>query len=470
MYPSRRFGALLVLLFAVLLGAADPKPKPAEKLLFDFESAADLKVWSNLALPGAKVKEPAARFERSRMHATSGKHSLKITFAGGSWPTLTTTAVGGDWLAYHTFRADVTVSRPCVVGFTALQEKSRRGTGWDPGISRWTKTYFCKPGLNRIRAALQPYEYGAIHKKFGKVVRFEVFMYNPRAGESIYLDNVRLSTARTVEKPVKTTFRVLGTDLVVKDVRELGKKLKARWKKPTTRTVAQVEEAFRARYAELKKKHPRAVLAVLRDGEKGYDPREPAKVYAGWKDAYWSSHGPDGLTVERADNRGKDATHEVFMRHRSPLMRVELSSIPRRSKVLAAQLVLVRAGGALKEHNAEVKPTMWAAEACNRPWQEYEVNAYQYARDKFWKDIGGWYYGKDPDFLPVYLAHGPGSGRGANVWDFTHAVAFWTDGKHPNHGFMLHGDSHDYLRAFTREAKNVKDRPALLVIYEPPGK
>jgi hypothetical protein len=32
---------------------------------------------------------------------------------------------------------------------------------------------------------------------------------------------------------------------------------------------------------------------------------------------------------------------------------------------------------------------------------------------------------------------------------------------------MLHGDSHDYLIGYTREAKERKDRPAVLVIYDP---
>ena len=62
--------------------------------------------------------------------------------------------------------------------------------------------------------------------------------------------------------------------------------------------------------------------------------------------------------------------------------------------------------------------------------------------------------------------HGPGR-EGCNVWDFTASVKFWTDGKHTNHGFMLHGDSKDWFRAYFREAEKVKDRPALLVVYEP---
>src|SRR5262249_47592039 len=99
------------------------------------------------------------------------------------------------------------------------------------------------------------------------------------------------------------------------------------------------------------------------------------------------------------------------MRHRSPLMRVELGSIPAGSQILAAQLLLVRARPLAKDHNAMEKPTMWVAEPCNRPWEEYDVNAYQFARDKFWQAIGGMHHRDDPDFLPVYLAYGPGGGK-----------------------------------------------------------
>jgi hypothetical protein len=459
-----------VVLLAVfgMAGALAAAPEPPQGVtLFDFEDAADLKAWSNLELPDAKQKEPAVKIERSTDHATSGKHSLKLTFAGGRWPTVTTTEVPADWMPYQTFRADVTVSRPCVVGFTVLQEKSQRGGGWDAGVSRWTKTELLKAGKTEVAAVLHPPNDYAISAKHGKVVRFEIFMYAPHDGETIYVDNIRLSATKLNVPPPKTKFAVAGTDWEVADVQELGKKLKDRWQKPQTRTVDQVEAAFRARFDEVKKTHPKAVLAVLRDGDKGYDPSQPDKVFSGWKDAYWSSHGPDGLTLERAENRGKAATHEVFMRHRSPLMRVELASIPKGANVLAAQLVIVRAREVLKEHDPNVKPTMWVAEPCNRPWEEYEVNAYEYAKDKFWKEVGGRSYGDDPDFPPLFLAYGPGGGDKANAWDFTEAVKFWTEGKHANHGFMLHGDSHDYITAWAREAPEVKDRPALLVIYEP---
>jgi hypothetical protein len=465
---------LFVLPALLVAEASPPAVRPVkEKVLFDFEDADDLKSWSNLELPDARLKEPPVKLRLTDEHATSGKRSLKLTFAGGSWPTVTTTQVLDDWLPFQTFRADVTVERPCVVGFTALQEKSMRGGGWDATVSRWTKTAFLRKGDNHVAATVPGLNDYSINAKWGKVVRFEVFLYRPHDGESVFVDNVRLTTEK-LPAPEKTRFTVAGTDRVLEGkssadaVIELGKKLKDGWVKPEPRSLAQVEADFRERFEALKKEHPRAVLAVLRDGEKGYDPSQPEKVYAGWKDAYWTSHGPDGDYVERAQNRGKAATHEVFMRHRSPLMLVDLSSVPAGSTVLAARLVIVRANDkASDDHDPAKKPTMWVAEPCNRPWEEYEVNAFEYARDRFWREVGGMSWGgDDPDFWPTFLAYGPGRGK-VNDWDFTEAVRFWADGKHANHGFMLHGDSHDYMTAHTREAKEVKDRPALLLVYEP---
>ncbi|MBY0526917.1 MAG: hypothetical protein K2R98_26220 [Gemmataceae bacterium] len=280
-----RYGAGLSVLLCglcVSLPAADTKPEVPEKMLFDFEDAAELKAWSNLVLPDAKGKEPAATIEQSAENATSGKHSLKITFAGGAWPAITTTRIPDDWTPFQTFKADVTVSRPCVVGFALFQEKSKRDPGWDGGISRWVRTFFLKPGKNSIVTSIpeptgNPYAY---HTKYGKAERFEIFMYSPHEGESIYVDNIRLSAVKEPRPmPTKTDFRVLGTDMVVGSVGELGKKLKDRWVKPEPRTVEQVETAFKAKYDELKKTHPKAVLAILRDGEKGFDRANPDKAY-----------------------------------------------------------------------------------------------------------------------------------------------------------------------------------------------
>lgn len=465
----------LASLILVLTASVASSGQRDDLMLFDFEEAADLKSWKNLEMPGAKVQEPAVGIERSTDMATSGKHSLKLTFAGGAWPMVATTGVAVDWTAYHTFQADVAVSRPCVVGITVMQEQSRRGDGYEASTSRWARTVFLKAGKNSVALALRPASGNVLDPKRGKVVSFEISMYNPHVGEVVHIDNIRLSKTNVEPPPGKITVTVAGTDLKLVGVNssgvlsagavmELGKKLKDDWTKIEDRTVDQLEEEFAQKYAELKKKHPRAVLAILRDGQKGYDPAQPDKAYAGWKDAYFSSHGPDGMYRARAENLGRNETQEIFMRHRSPLMYVDFSSIPTASNILAAQLVVVRA--TVDGRKASTTPTMWAVEPCNRPWVETEVNAFQYAKDKFWKEVGGFHWGEDPDFLPTFLAYGPGRGK-VTWWDFTHAVRFWTSGAHPNHGFMLHGDSRDYMMAYAREAKDIRNRPAILVIYEP---
>src|SRR5206468_1690416 len=133
--------------------------------------------------------------------------------------------------------------------------------GWDPTVSRWTKTAFLKPGKNAVTGTIHDSNNYSINTKQGKVVRFEIFMYAPHEGESIYVDNIRLSTAREVSPLETTKFPVLGTDLVVSGVRELGKKLKDQWAKPEMKSLDQLEGELRAQFAELKKKHPNTVLA-----------------------------------------------------------------------------------------------------------------------------------------------------------------------------------------------------------------
>lgn len=272
-----------------------------------------------------------------------------------------------------------------------------------------------------------------------------------------------------VKKAEPTKFKVIGTDYEVESVQELGKLLEKQWKKPKERTLDEIEAEFNATYEKLRKQHPTAVKVIFRDGEKGYDRKNPEKVYAGGRDAYWSSHGPDSLFNERSENRGKSETHEIFMRHRSPLMKVDLETIAPTSRVLTAKLVITRASKEYpKEHDPFARPTMWVAEPCGQAWDEYEVNAFQYRKNDFWREIGGRYYRSEgPDFLPLYVAHGPGQGM-VNEWDFTIATRLWVASQFPNFGFMLHGDSRDWLvSAWTREAKEIRNRPALYVIYVP---
>src|SRR6185436_1871651 len=130
-------------LLALLLLLSPASQDPGDRLLFDFEQTGEAGRWTNLEIADPAQadkriqKEPPVRVELSPEHATSGGKSLKLTFAGGRWPTVATSLPGEDWMGYHRLKADVTVTRPCLVGFTVLQEKSSRKEGWEPVVGRW---------------------------------------------------------------------------------------------------------------------------------------------------------------------------------------------------------------------------------------------------------------------------------------------------------------------------------------------
>src|SRR5262249_14773851 len=152
------------------------------------------------------------------------------------------------------------------------------------------------------------------------------------------------------------------------------------------KTIEQVERDFKAEFEALRRDHPKAVLAILRDGERGWDPAHPDKVYAGWKMVYTNSHGPDGPNKGRENTPKLGDTVEVFMRHRSVLMRADLSSIPKGATILRARLVVTRDSGVRKPPD---QPNLWVVEPCNRAWDESSANCYFYAKGKHWKGVNG---------------------------------------------------------------------------------
>jgi hypothetical protein len=161
---------------------------------------------------------------------------------------------------------------------------------------------------------------------------------------------------------------------------------------------------------------------------------------------------------------------EMFLRRRAALLRADLSSIPKGSNVLAAELVLVKAEKPQTEGAYSIlKPAFLYCEPCNRPWVEAEMNAVEYAKGKFWKEIGGMdWSGDDPDFPPLIVACGQ-AGYNIDTLDFTGAVKYWTSGEHANHGWVMcsPGTAMEYTHIWSREAANVKDRPLLMIVYEP---
>jgi hypothetical protein len=460
-----------------------------ETRLFNFEEPASVRDWSAVKLPGVENDQPAPKFEivEGKYPARSERKFLQITFEGGDWPAIGTTKipVAGNWKKFQTLQAILTVDRPSVAYFRICQGKPD-DKGKQPC---WEKTLILRPGRNDVTLNIRHgISMAVIDPAKGDITSFNIGMFRPEKGQTLLVGSVRLNpewpppkalgwyspynhdgysaaVAREYERTgAIPRFRVLGTDLEVADLPDLANRLKDKWTKPEAKTIEQVEGAFKAEIEKLRQGRPKAVLAILRDGEKGWDPANPDKVYAGWKMVYTNSHGPDGPNRGRENTPKLTDTVEVFMRHRSVLMRPDLSSIPGGAAILAAQLVITRGSGSRKPPE---KPNLWVFEPCNRDWDESSANCYFYAKGKYWKGVNGLYYGVDPDFWPVFVAHGPAGGGAVSAWDFTEALKFWMDGKHANHGFYLHGDSTDYMKMYTPLAKYIRHRPAVMVIYEP---
>jgi hypothetical protein len=458
-----------------------------DKVLFDFENDADLVAWSqflpdNPKIPGAKA--PPVKIELSGENATSGKRCLKLTFSGGKFSVSATPWFSGDkfsvvatrspledWTPYRSFRADVTAGRTCLAAFRVVSRDDKEHRGW-------VKLALLQQGRNAVVDVAPPLK---------GPTQFEIIMYAPHEGETLYVDNIRVSTEvpQTATPPHgehvylgdKRQFYpklgkipVLGLGIEVDGVEEFGERMMKHWVRPQDKTIEQVEAEFRALYDGLKKEHPRAVMAIFRDGQKGFDPAAPEKEYAGWASTGVDAHGPNANLLETLTSLAGSEKMQVSLRGRPVMLRVDLASVPQGSRILAARLLLVRAWPSEKEW--PMRPSLFVAEFCNRPWKEKEVNTFQYAKDRFWKEThGSSWDGEDPDFLPIIAAYGPGQGT-TNVWDFTEAVKWWTDGKHPNHGFTLNNAGrglHNTMGfdAYSRWAKEISRRPAMVVIYEP---
>jgi hypothetical protein len=165
-------------------------------------------------------------------------------------------------------------------------------------------------------------------------------MYQPGKGQTMQVANVRLnlngpepkefsrrSSPHSVDgysvpnaleyqrTKILPKFKVLGTDQEVIDIRDLGKSYNDKWTKPNPKTIDEVQAEFKDQFQKIQNDHPKAVMAILREEDKGFDPANPDKLYAGWKIAHISCHGPDGPNPGR-EKAASGSTVEAFMRHR----------------------------------------------------------------------------------------------------------------------------------------------------------
>lgn len=451
--------------------------------LLDCAAADAAAAWRALPGDGPAAAPDSVTAAQLDAAGADGLSRLKLTFGGSRWPTLSAPVALRDWTPFGAFHADVVAAREGLVLFRAVGPAGNRGYASEADRrDRWEFLAYLRPGTNHLVA---------VSPKLKDVAELDVSLYNPRAGETLWLERVRLTAesprhaspphvdyifdpgvSPPGRPPLGCRLTVLGTDWQVASVTELAGKVEARWQPPVDTTVAQHEEEIRAEWQRIRQTHPGAKLAVLREGAPGFDPARPEATYTGWTDAGTYMHPPTVLTVASLANFGTADRIEVALRLRPAFFRADLACIPAGATIHAARLLLVRHDYSVRgagEKNLSAR-TLFVAEPCLKPWQELEINPFEYARGRFWQDICGTSWeGPEADFAPVLLAHGPG-GRLVSTWDFTYALRYWVTERNPNHGFCLYAAPSlgSFLYVWSREAREVLNRPALVVIYEEP--
>ncbi|MCH2176266.1 MAG: DNRLRE domain-containing protein [Lentisphaeria bacterium] len=426
----------------------------------------------------ADYTDSEIKITASNQYVTSGQQSMKLSFKQGRLPTVYSEAITiVDWEGFKTLLADIYLERDALVIFRVMQERSTRDNHWDGYMGRYERAALMKKGHHTLVSILTK-RHSKFNIKNGKVLRFEIGLYDAMDGDMLFIDHIRLSKNLPPKEswpltqldeyfPTNgTLFKVLGTDSQVKNYEDLVAKHQGTWQQPPEKSREEIEQEFRDKLRVYQKKHPEAQLVFLRNGAKVSSGSD--EVYQGWDDTYITCHEPESMLLQTGlQNFGNHPKYEIFMRHRVALMRANLSPIPQGAKILEAGLLISRTAQEepSRTHRNE---NLWFMELCNRPWVEGEVHAHQYARYKYWNNYSGRQWdGDDPDSLPIFASYGPGQGQN-NQWDFTAAIQYWVEEKQPNHGFWLYGDSKDWmLKAHYSESPEEGKRPALAIIYVP---
>ena len=333
-----RCAAFIALIIAVYFLSYNVLPESRavdekDQELFNFEDKATVTDWAPAKLPDVEKDQPPPKVEIVPVpNAKDG--GLKITYDGGDWPAIGTTKlpVRGNWKQFQTLKADLTVDRPSVAHFRIYQGKADEKRQQP----RWEKTMMLLPGRNDVTLLLR-HGLGTLDPARGDVTAFVIGMFRPEKGQTLLVSNVRLSPDWPAPKVTGwyspynhdgyssavardyarrgdvTKFKVLGTGMEVADLPDLARRLKDKWVKPEPKTIDQVEAEFKTEFEKAKKDHPRAILAILREGEKGWDPANPDKAYEGWKYVYLNCHGPSGPNPGREKTPAPSETVEVFM-------------------------------------------------------------------------------------------------------------------------------------------------------------
>jgi len=175
---------ILPIFVILIIGCQGPDQK--ERILFDFESDAELdkvhwKCHTLLSLSGENV--------------THGNKSLRLELYPSEYPGLSPVIENKDWEDYKYLSFDMYNPETAEVKIVVRIDDREDSPDY---ADRYNHSFVLMPGLNRINIPLQELVTSGTNRKLdlGNIQAFVIFMVNPPEKVTVYVDCIRLKGDR----------------------------------------------------------------------------------------------------------------------------------------------------------------------------------------------------------------------------------------------------------------------------------
>lgn len=174
---------LVAILVLVGLGCTrEPLERPAELVLYDFETDAELDRmhWQCFTL-----------FALSDEHAARGEKSLRMALYPSSYPGWSAKLAVNDWRGYEALAFDIFNPREAPVALTVRIDDRE---DYPPYGDRYNQRFVLVPGANTVVIGFEDLVTSGGRRPLGlrSIYRLMMFMVSPEEKHVLYLDYVRL--------------------------------------------------------------------------------------------------------------------------------------------------------------------------------------------------------------------------------------------------------------------------------------
>ncbi len=171
---------------SVKAGIDDLREWQSFPVIASFERETEIKRW----------KPKHAEIERVRAHATSGLYSIKLVLKPeGKYPGIGSGYFPRDWSGYRKFMLDAFLEGSQPLRITIRINDKEHNQEYE---DRFNRSFRLRPGQNHIVIDLDDVKNAPATRKMDmkNITEICIFSYMLHGQKTIYLDNIRLATAR----------------------------------------------------------------------------------------------------------------------------------------------------------------------------------------------------------------------------------------------------------------------------------